>query len=543
MRQSHSLMFGTLLPRALPILLLPGTLVAQQTEVLEFFSPAPTFADGFGTCVAIDGDVAVVGARGFTGSPSTVYFVDVATGALLSELVSPDAPDGLGAYSGSVDIGGGLVLAGSPNESSIGGINSGAANLYDATTGAFVRKVEPADGEQGDYFGAAVALDGDLALVGTLGHQPAPGSLGAAYLFQASTGAQLHKFVLLGQASGLGSSVALQGDVAVVGAPVEGAVGNRPGTVLQYDTGTGQLVRKITPPDGEDGDRFGSAVAIDGNRIAIGAPEHDLNGPDSDWGAVYVFDATSGQLVHKLVPDDGGAGHRFGDHLAMEGELLVVGATGLRVPNAAAGTGESSPGGGYLFSAVTGEQLAELRDSDPGNEQRLGIVAVSGDTVLMGAPGTQLTAASTFVFRATDYFQDYCGPAVPNSSGGSATLRGSGSGVALQDDLVLMASGLPANKLAMFLASPADGFVANPGGSQGNLCLGTPIARFNRPGELGASSAQGSIDLQVPLTDIPLLPSGSVAVMAGETWRFQCWFRDTNPASTSNFTDGLTVLF
>ena len=48
--------------------------------------------------------------------------------------------------------------------------------------------------------------------------------------------------------------------------------------------------------------------------------------------------------------------------------------------------------------------------------------------------------------------------------------------------------------------------------------------------------------IPVDLNNLPR-PNGTVAVQAGETWNFQCWYRDKNPGTTSNFTDGVSVLF
>ena len=56
------------------------------------------------------------------------------------------------------------------------------------------------------------------------------------------------------------------------------------------------------------------------------------------------------------------------------------------------------------------------------------------------------------------------------------------------------------------------------------------------------TGASGEFSLVLDLTAVPT-PTGSVAVQAGETWYWQTWFRDQNPTSTSNFTDGLSVLF
>ena len=143
-------------------------------------------------------------------------------------------------------------------------------------------------------------------------------------------------------------------------------------------------------------------------------------------------------------------------------------------------------------------------------------------------------------FWAAEFGTNYCGPAVVNSSGASATLSGAGSTSVSVNDLTLTASGLPANQFSFIINSQTQGFVVGPGGSQGNICLSGSVGRFNN--QLMNSGPGGSYSIVVDLTAIPQ-PTGAVAVMAGETYNFQAWFRDNNPASTSNFTDGLSITF
>jgi len=133
----------------------------------------------------------------------------------------------------------------------------------------------------------------------------------------------------------------------------------------------------------------------------------------------------------------------------------------------------------------------------------------------------------------------YCGPAVPNSSGGPAEIRATGSDVVADADFHLVAEQLPPNQFGYFLTSKTQGFVANPGGSQGNLCLGGVIGRF--ASQVQSSGAAGSFTIQVDLTKLP--PPLNVPVLPGDTWSFQAWFRDKNPSTTSNFTDGVSVAF
>ena len=84
------------------------------------------------------------------------------------------------------------------------------------------------------------------------------------------------------------------------------------------------------------------------------------------------------------------------------------------------------------------------------------------------------------------------------------------------------------------------GFVPFPPGSQGNLCLGGGIGRHAK--QIGNSGPAGELFLELDLTALPR-PNGTHPVVAGETWNFQCWFRDQNPGITSNFSDGIEIVF
>ncbi|MEM6674734.1 MAG: hypothetical protein AAF726_17945 [Planctomycetota bacterium] len=134
----------------------------------------------------------------------------------------------------------------------------------------------------------------------------------------------------------------------------------------------------------------------------------------------------------------------------------------------------------------------------------------------------------------------YCSPAVANSSGAPATISGSGSLAAADNNLLLEVQAMPTNTFGYFIASRIQGFVPGPGGSQGNLCIGGTIGRFLQ--QVQNSGPGGSIAIQVDLTAIPQA-TGTVAAVAGDTWNFQAWFRDANPSITSNFSDALSITF
>ena len=136
----------------------------------------------------------------------------------------------------------------------------------------------------------------------------------------------------------------------------------------------------------------------------------------------------------------------------------------------------------------------------------------------------------------------YCGPAVPNSSGVGAKLELRGSNVTALQTLTLTVSDMPLHALGYCLAANEAGFVATPGGSQGNLCLGGDgVIRLTGPNQTLDSWIFGAASATIDPSSF-LSPSGLIVVPTyGESWHFQAWFRDANPHSTSNFSEGVVV--
>jgi len=124
-----------------------------------------------------------------------------------------------------------------------------------------------------------------------------------------------------------------------------------------------------------------------------------------------------------------------------------------------------------------------------------------------------------------------------NSTGAQASIAASGSAVVADNDLTLVAASMPPGQFGYFMMSDSQAFVPLFGGSQGNLCLGSPLLRFAL--FITQVDGAGEMTLSADLNNLPL----ATVIAPGETWNFQCWFRDQNPGSTSNTTDGLAIPF
>ena len=136
----------------------------------------------------------------------------------------------------------------------------------------------------------------------------------------------------------------------------------------------------------------------------------------------------------------------------------------------------------------------------------------------------------------------YCMPN-PNSTGVPGNIVLMGSSVVADNDVTATASNLPIDAFGFFITSTDQNFVANPGGSSGNLCVGGAIGRYVGPGQIMSSGNTGEISLGIDLTMIPS-PTGFVVAAPGDNWNYQLWYRDTNAmGATSNFTQGFSVTY
>ena len=272
----------------------------------------------FGSSVATDGTTAIVGAWGseVNGTNSgAAYLFDVATGNQRVKLTPPS-----GAYNdyfgSSVAVGNGVALVGaSGNDDRTSG--GGAAYLFNSTTGRFIDKLLPSSLGYQSQFGVSAAINGNRAIVG---------SNGGAYLYDTTTRAELG---LLTPTNGtysdqFGMTVAINSQYALVGAQNDGDGGSQSGAAYLFDLDTGEQIFKLTADDASDYDYFGSSVAINDGFALIGAYAEDEFGGDA--GAAYLFDLSTGLQVDKLIASDGDSSDNFGNALALDGGMAIIGA-------------------------------------------------------------------------------------------------------------------------------------------------------------------------------------------------------------------------
>ena len=358
--------------------------------------------DNFGSSVAISGDYAIVGAQAEDDGASfsgIAYIFNVVTGSLIHTLRNPESNKSSNYFGWSVAMSGNYAIVGAVYTDN----SSGKAYIYNVTTGALVHNLTNPNAYNTpatDNFGQSVAMDGNYAIVGAHYEDDSGGNeSGKAYIFNVTTGALL--FTLnnpnaysTSAADWFGYSVAISGNYAIVGAPYEdddgagaGGTGGNSGKSYIFDVTTGALVHTLDNPNAHYQtaiDYFGKSVAISGNYAAVGVPNEDNNG-GSNSGVVYVFNVTTGGLVHTLVNRNlvGTAnGDTFGTSISMDSYVIFVGAPDEDV-------GGSGGGGIYMYDVTTGALILPSIFYSNGavTQDQLGTsVSVSGSYAIAGAP-------------------------------------------------------------------------------------------------------------------------------------------------------------
>ena len=358
------------------------------SEDLKLVPGDGTVGQEFGCAVEIDQGIMVIGARGDSTlgtDAGAAYLFDTMTGALIAKLLPDDGAAG-DSFGYSVAIHDGVVAVGAP-EHDDSGTDSGAAYLFDASTGAQLMKITPNDAEEGDEFGNSIDIDGGTIAVGAWRADEFGDASGAAYLFDASTGIQTGKvlpatggnfqtfgvsvavddgivavgartFFVLGdgftfarvylfdastgaqtgvlradienfngdQGGHFGDSVDIDDGIVAVGAWGRSIFFDHSGAAYTFDASTGEQLQFIFPADGQDRDNFGVSVAIDNGVIAIGSHQDDVNGFNA--GSAYLYDGVSGVLMNKVLASDGAPSDFFGTSVAIENEVIAIGAIG-----------------------------------------------------------------------------------------------------------------------------------------------------------------------------------------------------------------------
>jgi hypothetical protein len=252
------------------------------------------------------------------------YLFNVRTGKQLF-ILRPADPAANRLFGAKAAISENLILIGAQSDDTLGN-SAGAAYVFDATTGNQLHKLTASDGAANHEFGTAVALSGKTALIGAPQADGGLAGCGAAYVFDASTGVETQKLTSL-IAFGtefFGAAVAIQGSLAMIGAPQYPMLAANAGAVFFFNTDTGmQLASVLNHPYGAIGERFGASVALQ-EGVAIASAPLASDGR----GAAYQIDLRTSNVMERFQAADGELDDRYGVAIAIHAGHAVIGALG-----------------------------------------------------------------------------------------------------------------------------------------------------------------------------------------------------------------------
>lgn len=322
-------------------------------------------------------------------------------------------------YGSAVAVGGDHAIIGAPYRALDEMFSHGRVDAYVFENGVWQENgiLLPDDGHQGLRFGMSVALAGDLAVVG------APGGIvdevnngGAGYVFRRIDGNWVQEARLVSNEpisnDSFGNAVAVANDRILIAAETFNVDGqNNAGVVYAFGlTADGwELEARLQAAEPVGAGRFGNALAMDGDRAVIGSSFAVIDGV-ANGGAVYVFDHDGNEWneEQRLIPSDHAAHQQFGHATGLSGDRLIVGA-----PRAAI-DGVAFTGAAYIFElgASGWEEVNRMVAADGGSNQSYAeSVAVDGDRVLVGGARAtiegvdQAGAAYLYEHNGTDWEQ------------------------------------------------------------------------------------------------------------------------------------------
>jgi len=266
-----------------------------------------------------------------------------------------------------------------------------------------------ADGHSGSHFGTSIDIDGNTAVIGAPYTHGNSYKTGAAYVYERIDGQWSQSTKLVADDGAFwdwfGTSVAIHGNWIIVGAPLsKGPDGTNHGAAYIYmrkNDGAWVQAAKLTTENSAEGSAFGYSVDISNNTAVVGAWTTTV-GEEALQGATYVFTVDNAQWSQtaELLAVDGNAYDRFGADVAIDRNTIIVGANDAEVG------ANLWQGAAYVFQKQAGVwvQTAKLIAENGQDVAKFGeSVAISGNTVVVGAWRTTVNGneaqGAAFVFE------------------------------------------------------------------------------------------------------------------------------------------------
>ncbi len=313
-------------------------------QVTEFFLESSNFFDQSSISVAIDNSTAVVGlpwndTNGNAAQGIVYVFEEKGSWQQVARLI-PDDGQAEDLFGSSVAIAGNTIIVGAQRSKTDNGIAKGAAYIFTKQGNNWKQtaKLQASAGKAFDDFGNAVAINNDIAVVAAQSNEVnGETARGSVYVYKRQGGRWNLANALVASdgktGDKFGSAVAIDRGIIVVGAESYN-YGNQVSQGAVYifkvqdsNTNRWEQAAKLIAQDGKGGDHFGNSVAINGNKVVVGAYLDDINSDSYFQGSIYIFEGSgTWKQITKLTAEDGTRGDNFGNSVAISNEIILVGA-------------------------------------------------------------------------------------------------------------------------------------------------------------------------------------------------------------------------
>ncbi|NOX59839.1 MAG: hypothetical protein GXP29_13420 [Planctomycetes bacterium] len=343
-------------------------------------NPNPEAQFSYSTSLAIERDRFLIGSAGdssFLDGAGLVFLHDSETGDLVHTFASPAPAEGE-AFGAAVAFIENRIWIGAPGA---GGTfdKEGVVYIFDASTYGFEDVItNPTPGENDQFGGDVIGVAGKAA-VGARLDDTAANNAGAVYVFSAADGVLTQSIPdPAGQSSDLfGSGLAEAGGWLVVGVPRDDRQASNSGVVHIINIDSGDVLRTVLNPSPAANDSFGASVAGLSNKIVIGAPLDDTDGPNV--GSAYLADAATGAILWTVAKPNPVDGDQLGLNVGAAGGRAIVGAT-------LGDTGATNAGSLIVVDAASGTLVGALENPSPeADDNFTSSLAGHGDQLLIGA--------------------------------------------------------------------------------------------------------------------------------------------------------------
>lgn len=355
--------------------------------------------DEFGNSVGISGDTIVVGSEFHdtaVGSNSGAAYVFQRIGGDWVQVQKLEPNDALAQrnFGECVAISGDVIVVGNRFDTDLGN-NAGCCYVFERSGGVWQQtaKLKGSGGRRNDLSGDTVAVDGTRIVMGSYRSDASGGKSGSAYVFDKVNGAWVEsaRLVASDRAGELSRGIDIDGDRILLGARRDATLGTDSGAGYLFElvNGTWSQTAKLVPSIAAAGDWSGECVAISGDRLLISGHFHDLFGSNS--GVATAFERVNGAWVEAgtLVSSSSSPNDNFSFALALDGNLAI---------------GTSPYDGGNVGSAFVfafDDTLCSCAGSEPGLATAYGEGLGGANIGLLSTPDQPMPGANVR-FRITN---------------------------------------------------------------------------------------------------------------------------------------------